>query len=143
MPFTNQKIFEVITPVSESDSAYEDHEFLLCWFGRNGAFYQYLFTDWVNSVSVSTSVINVQDQDTIESNINSEDRKVTLYAEDLSKNDLEVIGGLMAQKKAIRLYKDSTFERIGIDSNSYSYRQSGGRYNIQFDIILYEKPLPK
>lgn len=134
MAFDKEIYFEIVTPKSESDSNYEDHEFLLCWFGRNGAFYQYMFYDLETEVRVSGEVVNDRDKDEILTIINSEQRDITLYVEDVSKNDFEVITSLLSTEKIIRLKKDSTYERMAIVPGTYSYMLSDARYNLRFDV---------
>jgi hypothetical protein len=130
-------IYQYIRTYSLVDSNYEDHEFLLCWFGRDGAFYQWMFTDWDEDRAVKANVVN-EDSPTgnIQSIIESESRKYTLIAEDLSINDLTIIGSLLVNRKIIRLHKTGTFEYVAVDSNSYRIRQSNGRYQLEFDIVL-------
>lgn len=134
MAFSKEIYFEIVTPKSETDPNYEDHEYLLCWYGRNGAFYQYMFYDLETEVRISGEVVNERDQDEIKTIISGEQRNVSLYVEDVSKNDLEVIGSLLSAENIIRLKKDSTYENVAIIPGTYSYRLSDKRYNISFDI---------
>lgn len=131
------KIFKLIVPKSETDSNYEEHEYLICWYGRDGGFYMKMFTDREYSVRVDAEVINERDEDQIRSLILGEQRTVTLFAEDLTYNDLIVIGGLISTDLAIRLKKDGTTERIALERNSYSYVKSGGRYNVSFNVRIW------
>lgn len=137
MAFENEQIFEIVTPESENDSNYEEHEFLLCWYGRDGGYYQYMFTDRETVVSIDSDVINEKIQNDIRARVTSEERVVELFAEDLTKNQLTVIGGLLGAEKIIRLKKDDSFEYVGMLSNSYRYRESGGRYNLSFRVKLW------
>lgn len=137
------KIIKVETPVSESDSNYEQFEFMLAWYGRDGSFYQYLFTDWRNRKETESTSVNLKDKDKLSSIIASDRREVRLVAEELTLNDLEVISSIMEAKTILRLFKDGTSERLGKPSNSLDYLQSDGRYNFTFDLALYEKPLPR
>lgn len=131
------KIFEVVTPKSESDSNYEDHEYILCWYGRDGGFLQWMFEDREFDIEVDSGVINERDEDEIRSLITSERRTVTLFAEDLTYNEIVVMGSLLSSDKIIRLKKDGTVENVAIESNSYNYRKSDGRYNLNFQIRLW------
>ena len=142
MPITS-KILKYIIPDSESDSNYADFEFMLVWKHRNGAYCQYLFTDWEHSRSIDAKPINKDDSDNMENLIKSVERVVTLTAEDVSLNDLEAISSILEAKKILRLYKDGTTERIGLDNNSFDYQQSGKRYNLKFNIFLYNKRVPQ
>ena len=140
MPRVAQKLFEIVYPRSYSDESYEDYEYLLCWYGRDGAFYQYMFYDIDIRTRVSANVINSEDSDRIESLITKESRTATLYAEDLSLNDVQIIAQMFANKKIIRLFKDGTTERIALESNSYNRNLTDGRYTISFDIALSDLP---
>lgn len=131
------KIYQVVEPKSEVDSNYEVYEYLLCWYGRNGGFYQFMFTDRETQVRVNSEVINERSESEIRSLIKSEVRMVSLSAEDLTKNEIQILGSLLSSSRIIRLKKDGTFEYVAIESNSYKYRESGGRYNLSFDIKLW------
>ncbi len=137
------KIFKLETPVSESDSNYEEFEFMLGWYGRDGSFYSYLFTDWEESQDVDARVLNISDPDKLSSIILAEERAVRLVAEDLTLNDLKIISSIFIAKNIIRIFKDETTERIGIAGNSQTFKQTDGRYNLTFDVLQYEKALPK
>lgn len=131
------KTYKLVIPKSESDSNYEDHEYLLMWYGRDGGLYMKMFTDAEYSIKVDTEIINERDEDEMDSMVLGEQRNITLFAEELSLNDLGIMGGLISTGLAIRLLKDGTTERYALDSNSYSYRKSEGRFNVSFDIRLW------
>lgn len=137
------KVIKVVTPTSELDSNYEEFEYMLCWYGRDGSFLAYLFTDWEESNNTNASYLNISDKTKITNIIESEERPVRLVAEDLSLNDLKVLTSIFSAKKIIRLFKDGSTERIGIEGNSNRFRQTDGRYNLTFDIIQYERALAK
>ena len=134
---------KVETPTSETDSNYEEFEFMLGWYGRDGSFLTYLFTDWEESQRARVSFINIQDKDKLSNIINNEARPITLVAEDLSLNDMKVIASIFVAKKVIRIFKDGTTERIGLDSNRNRFRQTDGRYNLEIGIEQYELALAK
>ena len=134
---------KVETPTSESDSNYSEFEFMLGWYGRDGSFLTYLFTDWLESQEARVSNINIQEVTKLSNIINNEARPVRLVAEDLSLNDMKVIASIFVAKKIIRIYKDGTTERVGIENNTNRFRQTNGRYNLEFDIIQYELALAK
>lgn len=137
------KIFKLETPVSESDSNYEEFEFMLAWYGRDGSFYNYLFTDWEESQDVNSAVLNIEDKDNLTNIIASETREVKVVAEDLTLNDLKILSSIFVAKNIIRVYKDGTFDKIGVRNNSNVYRQTDNRYNLVIDVLQYEKALPK
>ena len=137
------KIIKLETPVSETDSNYEEFEFMLAWYGRDGSFYNYLFTDWREGQDVSATALNLSDKTKISNIILSEEREIQLTAEDLTLNDLKIISSVLVAKLIIRVFKDGTTERIGLIGNSQVFKQTDGRYNLVFDVLQYEKALPK
>ena len=143
MATINTKIIKVETPTSESDSNYEEFEFMLAWYSRTGSYMNYLFTDWRQSQNVRASVINVETEPNLQNIISSEERTIRLVAEDLTLNDRNILSSILVAKKIIRVFKDGTTERVGIERNSVRWRQTDGRYNLEFDIILYELALAK
>jgi len=143
MATINTKIIKVETPTSESDSNYEEFEFMLGWYSRTGSYMNYLFTDWEESQDVSASPVNLQTESKLQNIISSEERPIKLVAEDLTLNDLKVLSSILVAKKIIRVFKDGTTERVGIVGNPNRWRQTNGRYNLTFNIIQYELALAK
>lgn len=137
------KIYEIARPKSLDDSAYEDYEYLIRWIGKDGADYQYMFYNAEFQTRISGSVANRLDADKIESLIESEENEVTLFANDLSKNDLTIIGSLLSCKYVTRLKKDGTAERYATDSNRFKYILIDKRYNIEFTLIMNDCPVWK
>lgn len=137
------KIIKLETPVSDSDSNYEQFEFMLAWYGRDGSFYNYLFTDWRESQDVEARALNLTKKTKITNIILSEERPVRLTVEELTLNDLKIISSVLVAKNIIRTFKDGATERIGINGNGQVFQQSDGRYNLTFNIMQYEKALPK
>ena len=137
------KVYKLETPTSATDSNYSEFEYMLFWYGCDGSAYQYLFTDWEEQQRVRAGYLNIQNKDKLQNIIASEERPVKLVAEDLTLNDLKVLQSILVSKIIIRLYKDGTTERIGLEGNSNSWRQTDGRYNLEFDVIQYEKALAK
>lgn len=137
------KIIKLETPQSVNDPNYEEYEYMLAWYGRDGSYYNYLFTDWNNNYNVNAEPLNIQDVDKLSNIIASEQRQVRLSAEDLTLNDLLIIRSVTVAKKIIRVYKDGSTERVGVSGNSKTFRQTDGRYNFQFNIEQYELALPK
>jgi len=136
--------YKLETPLSENDSNYEMFEYLLCWYGRNGEFLVYMFTDLEAVNAYSTSVLSKSNADKMQNIIANENRGRIVTAEDISLNDLEVLSSIFVAKKIIRLFKDGTFERIGLsENNTLSYRLTNGRYNMPIQIMEYEKALPQ
>ena len=134
-------IYYITTPKSTSNSDWDDFEFVIEWYGRDGSFYQKLFYDWENSIKSDTTILNRQDSATMDNIPNKEERAVKLKLNDLSKNDLEIMIGLGVAKIVQRRYNDGTTERLGVDGNSIKYKQRSGRYDFEIDILLYNKRL--
>lgn len=132
------KIFELIRPKSLTDPAYEEHEYLIRWIGRDGADYQLMFYDAEFEQKTKGEVINQQSSTRIETLIESESRAVTLMAADLSRTDLNVVLQLFANKFVTRLLKDGTTERYAPDQNSFKWLISDGRYEIEIKLIQSE-----
>ena len=137
------KLFEIVRPNSVDNEAYAEYEYLLRWVGRDGADYQYLFYDAEFDERVRTEVINEKSSTRIESLIDSEERTITLTANDLSENDLKVMSSMLMNKYVTRIKLDGTTERYGVESNSFNYRKSDLRYDLSFDIIQYSRALWK
>ena len=135
------QIYRKVIPESESDSNYEEFEFLLGWYGRNGQFITYMFTDWEVQNDVNTSFINRADSQKLKNIIGSKENNRVVEAEDLSLNDLKVLSSIFEATKIIRIKKDGSFERIGLGKNRLSYRQTDNRYNLPIEIVLFEEAL--
>lgn len=129
-------VFEVIYPKSHNNAAYAVYEYMLCWYGRDGGWYQYLFYDAEIKEDVDNGVINAEDPEYFSSIVKDHERTVRLVAEDLTLNDIDVMAQLMSNKQIIRLYKNGTSERIVPVMGSYKRNETDGRYNISFRIRL-------
>ncbi len=130
------KLFELIRPKSLINSAYEAYEYLIRWIGSDGADYVYMFYDAEVEHKIKNEVINQQDSTNIEALISGHGRSINLTADDLSLNDLNIIGQIFDNKFVTRLLKDNTVERYAPDANSYKYRLMQGRYNVEFTLIM-------
>jgi len=134
------KIFEVIRPKSIDDPIYEDLEYLIRWIGRDGAEYWYMFFNAQFEYSTSGEIINREDEDLIQSLIDRNTRAVTLQADDISLNDLDVFIQLFENKFVTRIKKDGVTERFAPDSNSFSSKLTNGRYSISFKLVRPDTP---
>jgi hypothetical protein len=141
MATINPTIYKLETPKSESDSTYDDFEYMLQWQGDNGEPLRYLFTDWENSENVNVNGLNRKDLDLFKSIPENANRSILLTAEDLTKNDLEIYKSILRATEIYRVFKDGTTERVGKASDSNEFRQTNGRYDFNFVIDLYKKPL--
>lgn len=135
--------YQLITPESESDSNYEAFEFLLAWHGKNGEYLNYLFTDWESVKEYQTINANLNDSEKLSNIISDVREQISLVAEDLTLNDYNILSSIAQAKLIYRVYKDGTKERIAIDSNSLQKRESNGRYDMSFNIILAKEYLPE
>jgi hypothetical protein len=130
------KIFEIVRPKSIDDPAYADFEYLIRWIGRDGAEYLYMFYDADISQRVNSEVVNRFGD--IAALIDSENREITLTANDLTKNDLTVIAKMFSNTYVTRLLQDGTTERYAPKANSFSYRLMGLTYDIEFTLIMQD-----
>jgi len=130
------KRFEVIRPKSLQDSNYAEYEYCIRWIGRDGSDYLYMFYDAEFETQIKNNVINQESSTRIESLIDSEQRNVTLKVDNLSKNDLTVIGQMFSNKYVTRLLKNGSTERYAPESKSYKYRLMDLRYSVEFTLIM-------
>lgn len=133
--------YQLIRPTSETDANYEAYEFVLGWYGRNGNYYTYMFTDWEGNDAPRVSNLNITNKTKLSNIINEEEREIEVTAEDLSLNDMHILSSIFVSKKIVRVYKDGTTERLGLGSNSKRWRQTDGRYNLRINLIRHELPL--
>lgn len=132
------KKFEIIRPQSENDSAYEAYEYLLRWIGRDGSDYLYMFYDAVIENRIDSDPINTESEDYIQALIYRNGKKIELTANDLSKNDLEIVGQIFENPVIRRIKKDDTEEKFAPETGSFKYKLMDGRYNVTFTIIATE-----
>lgn len=137
------KLFELVRPKSLNNADYEAYEYLLRWIGTVGEDYLYMFYDAEIQNTIENDIINSLDPLTIEALVTKEGRTITLTADDLSKNDLVIIGQMLSNKYVTRLLKNNTTERYAPDKNSFKYRLLQGRYTIEFTLIMPDATLWK
>ena len=129
------KTFEIVRPKSLQDSAYEEFEYLIRWIGRDGADYQYLFYDAEFRRRTRNNIVNRESSTKIQSLISREEREITLMADDLSYNDLQVLLQMLSNNFVTRIFKDETTERFAPDESSTKYRLMDRRYELEFTLI--------
>lgn len=129
------KTFEIIRPKSLEDSNYEDYEYLIRWIGRDGSDYLLMFYDIEIQRRTRNEIINSESSTNIEALISKEEKAITLFADDLTKNDLTAVLQIFGNKFVTRLKKDDSIERYAPDSNNYKYRLKDGRYEIEITLI--------
>ena len=135
------KKFKIVRPKSLINSDYEEFEYLIRWIGRDGADYQKMFYDVEIRQQTRGEVINSESSINIENALKSEGISITLFADDLSSNDIDIILMLFANRFVTRLKKDGTIERFAPDENSFKKRLSDGRYEIEFNLIASDLPI--
>jgi len=140
MALITSKIIKVIAPPSYLDSNLEEYEWLLEWYNRYGTPTYYLFKDWNAEDIVETNPINV-DTDDIKSLITSQERNVSLIAEDIKRADLIAFKHLQVAKNVSRISLDGARERIAIKSSSITYINSKQRYSIELMVQRRQEPL--
>lgn len=138
-----EAIYKLERPRSINDSNYEEFEMLLAWYSSSGQYVNYLFTDWENEQKNKNTILNRLSKTKIETIHATEERAVVVTFENITLNDLYIYSSILTAKEIVRVMKDGTTQRVGIDKNSFNYRQTDARYNLQVDIILYEKALPR
>lgn len=143
-------ITEIVTPDSDSDINLELYEWYLVWSSREGTPCSWLFTDWEAKNAVDATPINITDSNYITSLINTEDRIITLTAEDITFDELEAFQDLQISKNVWRAYrKDSTnfeaggVEKLAIISSEIIHVQSKQRFDVTIQVQRFEKTLPK
>lgn len=132
------KQFKIIRPKSLQDSSFEAYEYLIRWIGRDGSDYLFMFYDAEIQRRTRSEIINSESSTLIESIVSKEEKSITLFADDLSKSDLEVILQLFGNKFVTRIFKDESTERYAPEQNSFKYRELEGRYEIEFTLIASE-----
>lgn len=133
MALVDTKIIKVVVPNSYINSIYEEYEWLLEWYNKEGTPTYYMFFDWEAEDITETTPINVA-SDEIQSLINAQERNITIVAEDVKREDLAAFQSLQVAKNVARIYKDGTRERVAIKSSSISYVNSKQRYRIELKI---------
>lgn len=140
MALVDTKIIQVVIPNSYTDSIYEEYEWLLEWYNKEGTPTYYMFFDWEAEDIVENTPINVASDD-IKSLINAQERNIKIVAEDIKKSDLQAFKSLQVSKNCARIYKDGTRERVSIKSSSISVVNSSQRYRIELQVQRRQEAL--
>lgn len=142
------KNYLIETPDSDSNILFEEYEFMLGWYNREGAPVQWLFTDWETQDRVRAIPVNLKDPERIESILQSENVAINLVAEDLTRGELDLVKSALVAKTLYRIYRTDSqlfepggFKRYAIESNSINIQQSEQRYSIRFTIRENEPAL--
>ena len=132
------KIFELIRPMSLSDTNYEEFEYLIRWMGRDGSEYLWMFYDAELSAQVSGEVINSEDSNNIQSLVSKNGQGITLQADDLSLSDFNVIKQILENRYVTRLLKSGSVERYAPEPSSFNYRLMDGRYVLSLNLVMVD-----
>ena len=137
----DNKIYKIITPDSDSNIIYEEYEYMLGWYNRQGVPVQWLFTDWENMQGVRATPINVKDSSRLESIIGEEDKRLKFIAEDLTRGERELFESLLAAKTVYRIFRNDSviyeaggYERLGNLGGRIQWIQSKQRFRVQFEL---------
>ena len=133
MATIDTKTFKYIIPESSTDSTAEQYEYYLVWQAPNGAFYNWLFTDFITKQKIDARIVN-----SVSENINKIYDKANNYtsitAEDITEDELEAIKTILRSKIIRRYYKDGSFVKLAINTDSFNKRKTGHRYNFQIEV---------
>ncbi len=138
----DSKIVQYIRPDSETDSDAEAYEYYLVWQAPDGGIYSWLFEDFETRLRIKGTVINTK-SDNITKLYDNASQSVELIAEDLTENEVDVISDILRAKIIRRYFRDSTFQNLAIDTDSFRKQKSDNRYAIELTVIELEKPLLK
>ena len=134
-----EKLYELITPDSETDSAAEEYEYMLLFVDTRGCFFMWLFTDWIEKQRVAvnnSNKANIQ----INSFISDIDNTVDLKAENLNADEYQQLKSVLQSNNVFRLYKDGTKEKVGIISSNTSFRKTDKQLEINITIEKNKTP---
>ena len=141
-------IYRIETPDSETNIAFEEYEYMLGWYNREGAPVQWLFTDWENRQRVKTTPTNIKSVDNIQSLINSEGLIKKFTVDDITRDQKELFETLIVAKTVYRifrtdsiLYEAGGFEKVAILSGEIRSDQSKQRFTLGLQIQLTESAL--
>lgn len=147
MALLDSKTYKIETPDSETSIAYEEYEFMLGWYNREGSPLQWLFLDWENRQRVRSTPINLKSVDNITTMVSSESLVRNLTAEDITRDQRGLFESLLVAKTVYRifrtdsiLYEAGSFQKIAILSGEIRFIQSKQRFIIDIQIQLPEPP---
>ena len=143
MAILDTKRYLVETPESSSNIIFEEYEFLLTWYNREGVQAQWMFYDWRNQIRVSANPVNITDKDRISSLIEAEDRSLELVAEDITREEGILFESLFVAKTVFRVFRNDSqlyeaggYQRYGILNSSRMWDNSKQRFTV--NIVLQE-----
>jgi hypothetical protein len=138
----------VVTPQSDSNIIFEDYEFLLTWYNREGGQVQWMFNDWENAQRPSGNPVNIEDADRIRTLTEREQRSVKLIAEDITREEGILFESLLIAKTIYRvfridsqLYEPGGFQRYAILNGRRRWIQSKQRFRVELELQEIEPTL--
>lgn len=140
MAQVDTRIIKVIIPNSYINPIYEEYEWLLEWYNKEGTPTYYMFFDWQAEDTVENTPINISTDD-IQSLINAQERNIVLVAEDIKRTDLGAFQSLQVSKNCARIGKDGSRERVAIKSSSIRWVNSKQRYTIELQVQRRQEDL--
>lgn len=145
MALLDSKIYKIQSPDSESNIAFEEYEFMLGWYNREGSPVQWLFEDWENRQRVRSTPNNLKDSLRIGSLVSNEDLTKTFTAEDLTRDQKNLFESLLVAETVYRifrtdseLYEAGGFQKVAILSGEIRFIQSKQRFTLTIQIQLPE-----
>ena len=143
MAVLDEKIVKVIFPKSNEQPEFEQYEFMLAWIGRKGEPYQFLFENWSESIDTAILPVNVANSHNNRNVPLDELDSVTLFANDLTLNEVRVLHGIKVAKNIYRLFKDGTLEQLTISGQNTILDQQKNRYEFAVTVQLPRKVLQR
>lgn len=142
MALIDSLIFKYIVPESETDSNAESWEYFLVWISPSGAVNHWIFTDFEEKQAISGTVINTKTEN-INKLFSEAKNTISLTAEDINSNEFDAISTILRAKEIRRYYKDNSFEKLAIVTNSKRKLNSGYRYNFDIEVRKLDSKLLK
>lgn len=127
------KVCRYIRPESLTNPDAEAWEYFLVWIGVDGGVYCWLFEDFERKKNVTGEIINTK-SDYINKLYQNANNSVTLFAEDLTENEFDVISKITLAKIIRRYYKDKTYDNLTIITSEIIKPKSQFRYNLTFEV---------
>ena len=143
MAVLDEKIVKVVFPKSNEQPEFERYEFMLAWIGRKGEPYQFLFENWSESTDTDVLPINVPNGTRNRNVPIDELTSVTLFANDLTLNEVEVLKSVKVAKNIYRLFKDGTLEQLTISGQNSILDQQKNRYQFSVTVQLPRRVLQR
>ena len=136
-------ICKIETPASVADSDLATYEYMLLWKDRKGLWSQWLFLDRDIQIKQKATSKNLNDADKIGSIIEDEQTEITLIADDLTRNQLDVLQSIAVSRDVYRVNLDGTNEKVAVIGNTKSFKNSNQKFSFEVPIIPQKNYLQK